>query len=561
MLSLGCVLALQSLAMFTALSRPVAAGPKPNAPASDLGHPDAACARCHREIYDRYERSSMARGSGPAAEGALEGGFRHAASGVTYKILSREDALWMVFERPGKPGTPAALKGERQLRYFIGSGTKGRTYLYEMDGYWFELPINYYGKREIWDMAPNYEAAQTMPAPLPVDANCLHCHATGGRSPRPEARNRWDGPPFEQGGVGCSACHGDGSKHMVLEGRGSIVNPDKLDAARRDDVCLQCHLEGDVVVFRPGRSLAQFRPGDRLDDSALYFVKASAKAGGGRATSQYEALLRSACKAGSGDRLTCTTCHDPHGSPSIAERVEFFRARCLTCHRGEAIAVKHHPEQQDCAVCHMPTRATSDISHEQVTDHNIQRVPQGSYNARSLRLGAGADELKPVGKVSAGDRELGLAYAEMAERGDRTAGGRAMSLLSDAEANGASDAVLHSQLGYLSQVSGHKDRAILEYRMALEGNPFERSALGNLAVLEASSGEAADSISHLRKLIDADPAQTSAGLNLAYIECQVGMKKEAAGILNRLQRWDPDDPQVRLFLEKGIYSGQRCELQ
>ena len=84
--------------------------------------------------------------------------------------------------------------------------------------------------------------------------------------------------------------------HLAQHGHGPILNPDKLSAVRRDSACIQCHLEGDAVVYRPGRSLAQFRPGDDLADTAIYFVRASQQSGGARATSQYEALLRSACK-------------------------------------------------------------------------------------------------------------------------------------------------------------------------------------------------------------------------------------------------------------------------
>ena len=540
-----------------------AASSEATAATAELRNPDAACARCHREIYERFERTWMARGSGLATDGAMSGGFRHARSGVSYKVFSREGALWMSFDRgPGAAGQgePSKLHGEHQLSYFVGSGHRARTYLYQVNGQWFELPINYYGKRAAWDMAPNYEGARSMPAPLPVDSNCLHCHATSVQTALPQARNRYAGAPFGQGGVGCSACHGDGAKHMAQGGRGPILNPDKLASPERDAVCLQCHLEGDAVVYPAARSLAQFRPGDRLRDDALYFVRASAEVGGRRATSQYEALLRSACKAGSGDRLTCTTCHDPHSSPAPEDRVAFFRARCLSCHTSEAIALRHHPEQQDCAICHMPTRATSDISHEQLTDHNIQRTPQTMTSLQRSGL-ASAEEMKPVGQSAAGDRELGLAYAQMAERGDRAAGAKALALLARAEAEGATDAPLHTQLGYLSQISGDRDRAVAEYKLALEKNAFEPSALGNLAVLEASSGEVKGAVALLQRLIAADPAQTSAGLNLAFIECRIGRRAQAAETLHSLQLLNPDDAQLRMFLEQGVYAGQRCELR
>ena len=87
----------------------------------------------------------------------------------------------MSYNRDARPETSnehVALHEEKQLSYFIGSGHRGRTYLYQENGQWFESPINYYSKRHLWDMAPNYGTSRTMPAALPVDSNCLHCHAT-----------------------------------------------------------------------------------------------------------------------------------------------------------------------------------------------------------------------------------------------------------------------------------------------------------------------------------------------------------------------------------------------
>jgi tetratricopeptide (TPR) repeat protein len=525
-------------------------------------NPDAICMGCHREIYEKYEGTPMARGSGPAVEGLLHGGFLHAASGIRYEVFLRDGKAWMSYTRnaAGTSNEQIALHGEKQLIYFIGSGHRGRTYLYQQSGQWFEAPINYYSKRHLWDMAPNYGASTTMPAALPIDSNCLHCHATAVQTALPEARNKYDGLPFQQGGVGCSACHGDPSKHLAEQGRGPIVNPAKLSPIRRDSTCLQCHLEGDVAIYRAGKSLAQFRAGDNLADYAVYFVKTSAESGGGRASSQYEALLHSACKVASGDNLTCTTCHDPHSSPSAEERVNFYRSKCLACHTGPQMATGHHPEQKDCAVCHMPTHEPTDISHEQATDHNIQRRPSTTSSALRLRNLAEAEELVPVGNESAGNRELALAYAELVERGNQKAGEKAFRLLLKAEKDGANDVQVHTQLGVLEQVSGDKLTARKEYGDALIENPYEATALGNLAVLDAASGRTAEAINLLRRVVEADPSQMAAGLNLAFIECKVGDKKKALEILNGLSRFNPDDPTLRKFLASGTYGGERCDL-
>jgi hypothetical protein len=525
-------------------------------------NPDAICMKCHREIYEKYERTPMARGSGYAVDGLLQGGFLHAASGIRYDVFLRGGKAWMSYNRDAAPETSnerVALHGEKELNYFIGSGHRGRTYLYQENGQWFEAPINYYSKRHLWDMAPNYGGSRTMPAALLVDSNCLHCHATAVQTALPEARNKYDGPPFQQGGIGCAACHGNPSMHLAEQGSGQIVNPAKLSPARRDSTCLQCHLEGDVAIYRADTSLAQFRAGADLADYAVYFVKTSAESGGGRASSQYEALLHSACKGASGDKLTCTTCHDPHTSPSAEERVNYFRSKCLACHIGPQMA-GHHPEQKDCAACHMPTHEPTDISHEQATDHNIQRRPSTTSSALRLKDLAESDELLPVGNVLAGDRELGLAYAQLVEQGNQKVGEKALRLLLKAEEEGANDVQLHTQLGVIEQMSGNKMSARKEYENSLVENPYESTALGNLAVLDAATGRTTDAISLLQRVVDADPSQMAAGLNLAFIECKIGDKKRALEILTGLSRFNPDDPTLHKFFASGTYGGERCDL-
>ncbi len=519
---------------------------------------DAACAACHQAIFDRYRTTPMAQASGSVQDGLLTGVFRHPSSGVEYRVELKDGQAVLSYQRAASASVPA-LSGQHQLLDFVGSGHRGRTFLYQQSGLWFEAPINFYSRKGVWDMAPNFASVHNMPDGLPVDANCLHCHATGVQPSLPSARNRFASAPLGPNGIGCASCHGDPAAHLAHPVKGNIINPDVLSASRRDSVCLQCHLEADAAIYKPGKSLAAFQAGDDLPDFVNYFVKVSAEAGGGRAVSQYEALLRSPCKQASGDKLTCTTCHDPHGSPPEAERVAFYRGKCLECHTGNRIALQHHPEQPDCASCHMPTRSTTDISHEQTTDHNIQAHPN-TAQLKLATLGEPSYRLLPVGVVTPADRELGLAYAEAAERGNREASAPALLYLERAEAAGADDAELHTQLGLLEQMAGHTPRALQEYNRALTLQPADSTALGNKAVLDASSGNVTEAMHLLERVLQNDPSQVAAGLNLAYIECAVGRKPEAIAVLTGLQRFNPDNPAVRSFLDQGVYAGKRCDL-
>ena len=143
--------------------------------------PDAVCAPCHQPIYERYRKTPMANASGPAVDGLIPADFRHAASGVHYRVYLEGAQVWMSYERDASPGSesPERLRGRRELRFYLGSGRRGRTFLFEHEGYWFEAPINWYAKKQVWDMTPNHLSDHEMPLTLPVDPGCLHCHASG----------------------------------------------------------------------------------------------------------------------------------------------------------------------------------------------------------------------------------------------------------------------------------------------------------------------------------------------------------------------------------------------
>jgi tetratricopeptide (TPR) repeat protein len=522
--------------------------------AADTQSPDAACAKCHRHIYDSYERTPMARASGPAADGLIPGDFAHAASGIRYRLFLKDGQAWLSYQRTSTD--PArSLQGQQELLYYLGSGKRGRTYLFQQEGYWFEIPVNWYAKKQLWDMAPNYLHATEMPLTLPVDPGCLHCHASDTQASLPGSRNHFASAPFAHGGIYCTACHGDAAAHLAQNGKGPILNPDKLDAVRRDSVCLQCHLEGESVIARLGHSLTSYRPGDDLFDHVAYFVHKNETGSAGRATSQWEALLESKCKQKSGDKLTCTTCHDPHSSPTPAERVDFYRGKCLTCHHDAAFVAKHHPENPDCASCHMPRQSTEDIAHEQVTDHRIQRVPDDNTSAAAQK----SKELTTIDNLPAGSREYGLAYAQMALHGDSFAQAQGLRFLQAAEDSfdgKTLDPELHTQLGFLEQTNGDKARAIREYQAALEDDPSNNIAAGNLAILRIQAGDTAEAVRLWESVFGRDPSQLAAGYDLAVTQCALGDAEASQKTLNRLLIFSPDNSRARQF-SQAIATGDR----
>ena len=523
--------------------------------------PDAACRNCHQKIYDRYQQTPMAQASGDAGNGLLPGTFLHSPSGIEYRLFLRDGHAWLSYSRPD-PSPERALHGEQELIFYIGSGNRGRTYLFQRDGFWFESPVNWYAKKQLWDMNPKSMAAKEMPFTLPVDSTCLHCHTGAGQPSLPGSRNHFAGAPFLYSGVTCDNCHGDPAAHLAQHGRGPILNPAALPANRNVSVCLQCHLEGEIAVNQPGRSLQMFKPGDDLASDVRFFVRQGEIGANGRATSQWEALLQSACFRKSSGSLTCTTCHDPHQSPAPAERVAFYRAKCLACHESEAgFAERHHPATQDCTSCHMARQKTEDIAHEQVTDHFIRKRPSSVQNVAIPHR----ETLVPVGGEPADNRSMGLAYAQLAVRGDLDAAAEAMNLLKEAERKEraaeplAQDADLHVELGYLDLVSGDASAAAKEYEAALAADPLNSVAAADLAVLRAKSHRLGEAVRLWRSVAENDPGETAAGFNLAMGACMTGDAPMAIQALQRVVDFSPDNARAKHLLAQLKAAPQLCD--
>ncbi len=212
-----------------------------------------ACSQCHSAIYQSFTGTPHAHASGPATANIVTGEFTHRKSGVSYRVFTDSGKVWMSFERAGDP----LVRGKREFLYYIGQGRRGTTYIFSEDGFFFEAPINLYTSSHMWDMAPAYGNARESPMNLPVLTSCLDCHVSGGRPPTEGTENRYSSPLFLYAGVTCERCHGPGAAHVKS---GGIVNPAKLAPERRDQVCMQCHLEGDAAIGGPASTFTSIGP-------------------------------------------------------------------------------------------------------------------------------------------------------------------------------------------------------------------------------------------------------------------------------------------------------------
>lgn len=508
---------------------------------------DAACAKCHAKIYKSYERTPMAHASGRAMDNLIPADFMHEKSGVHYRIHGDSGHAWLDFDRGGKN----PLHGKRELLYYIGSGRRGLTYLFADDGFVFESPINWYGDRHVWDITPAYQNDPEMPLNLPALTSCLHCHVSGMRPPVDGSENRYAMPLLTHAGVSCERCHGPGDVHIR---GGAIVNPAKLSPDRRDAICMQCHMEGRVSVERPGKHVYDFRPGDSLSDYIRYYVMPDASSSLG-AVSQVEAFAQSKCKRVSGDKMSCTSCHAPHFSPTSDERVAYFRGKCLACH-GEEFAAKHHAEQPDCTSCHMPASASKDVAHTEVTDHRIPRIPIASISpvqhstGNKLRIVPFPDSPEAEDDL----RDFALAWESLANEGTDAARAQARELLRGSASQFPNDAETLSALAYEEQLQGNLSEAQRLYQRALAGDPNLIDAMTNLGVIEAQSGDLHEAIKLLQGAFSRAPGRSSVGMDVARVLCMAGKRGDALTSVKRVLEFNPDLGDARnlqINLEQG----------
>src|SRR6185369_12970306 len=155
-----------------------------------------ACRSCHTAIAEAYSRTPMARSSG-RVESIPPARFT-TARGLAYRIEGNRLHI---------PGSSAPMD------YFVGSNRMGRSFLFQREGYLFELPVTWYARRQGWDASPGYEGNSEARFDRAIDATCLSCHASRVR-PVLGTQNRYGDPPFLDDGVSCERCHGAGSDHI-----------------------------------------------------------------------------------------------------------------------------------------------------------------------------------------------------------------------------------------------------------------------------------------------------------------------------------------------------------
>ena len=187
--------------------------------------------------------------------------------------------------------------------------------------------------------------AQSSSSTEAQSATCLSCH-------QGEHIN-WENSMHAAEEVGCASCH------TVHTPRDAVLNP-----IRQTDVCFTCHLREKMEVNKPYR----------------HPVREGA--------------------------VTCTHCHNPHGSNGPAALVKnSVNETCFLCHaekRGPFVN-EHEPVQDNCDNCHTPhgsnienllTVRSPFLCQQCHSDHSHSRE---AYDFEDLPGGSGRRQNRVVG--------------------------------------------------------------------------------------------------------------------------------------------------------------------
>jgi formate-dependent nitrite reductase cytochrome c552 subunit len=337
------------------------------------------CKVCHLEHYDSWKMTLHSRTLQDVTENrdAMITGIDPAV--IQADLKKREKELKV-------PIDAIYIPKIEDIRFTQGVQWKQR-YVVAKNGTLYIAPIEYNAWDHQW--IPYREAAWDK---RPWIEKCGGCHATGVDLEK---------GTFSETSVGCEACHGPASIHVALpktaifDKRMTILNPSKLPAGIRTQICGSCHGNGEVlkakgvdwpVGFLPGKALGAFQKPDlqSIENEELFYTDRSLD----RHHRQYNDWQQSV-HAQKG--VSCTSCHYVHQlglPPTQFQTVGAGSGQCLICHTGNTNKYSHAIHSfSNCIGCHMP-RITMSAESGAALRHTFKLMSP----ERSLKAG-GIDKL------------------------------------------------------------------------------------------------------------------------------------------------------------------------
>lgn len=254
-----------------------------------------------------------------------------------------------------------------QVAFVYGSIWKQRYFTRVGDDY-FPLPVQWVVGKKEWRpyMVPTTDGdwwAAFCPADnmkRPTGPTCDGCHSVGYDLETRQVAE-WN--------VGCERCHGPRSEHIAHPASGNIVNPSQMDSVSANDVCIQCQSPGPSPDHPDRRQIQDFW---KLEDCTLgpmnfrYFPDCAAHKNRMQGNDFVQSVMYR-------HGITCSMCHDVHGTANYAQLRKPADQLCLDCqgptspNGPHTAALEEHTQHKagspgsQCVACHRPKIETEGV--------------------------------------------------------------------------------------------------------------------------------------------------------------------------------------------------------
>jgi predicted CXXCH cytochrome family protein len=327
-----------------------------------------ACEQCHEQIYQRWKKTPMAN--------------------VVRDPRTHPNAII-----PDLSTNTVSKFTVDQVAFVYGSLWKQR-YFTKVGNDYFPLPVQWdIGNRKWLPYHVPSAGADWWGAFYPSDnmqrptgPTCDGCHSVDYNLQTHQVAE-WN--------VGCERCHGPGSEHAQHPTRSNIMNPAQMDSVAENDTCIQCHSQGRApknpiegqyydwpVGYRVGLHLQDFW---KLENCPLgkadfyYFPDCTAHKNRMQGNDFVQSVMYR-------HQITCSSCHDVHGTDNYAQLIKPADQICLDCHgptspNGPHTATleahTHHKSGSpgsECVACHMPQIESEGVPGAMVHAHTFRFI-------------------------------------------------------------------------------------------------------------------------------------------------------------------------------------------
>jgi len=335
----------------------------------------AACQPCHAEIYVRWKKTRMAN--------------------VVRDPKEHPDAIAPDLTKPN----PLVTFTKDDVAFVYGSKWKQR-YFKKVGNDYYPFPAQWDFTHQMWrpysaangtDWWTKFYPADNMQRP--TGPLCDGCHSVN-YNVETKAVTEWN--------VGCEKCHGPGGDHVRKPGRSSILNPARLDSLQANDICIQCHSQGQPLKNPIASQYYDwpvgYRAGLKLED---YWKLEEHKLGETSFTHFADGTAHKNRMQGNDFAtsvmytrgITCFSCHDVHGTANNADLLKPATVMCLECHGPNSPngphginTIEDHTHHKagssgnECVACHMP-QIEQTIADVMVRSHTFKFIPPTATEA------------------------------------------------------------------------------------------------------------------------------------------------------------------------------------